>query len=264
MSTSDTPESGGPLTLADRLDELLLRFELWRPRRSVIVLLGGALATVIAAGWIIARPQGAVGIEDSIPMANPAATPIGADVPPGPSPAGPPLESAPAPGRPSGVEDSDPGPDQVAGRELVVHVAGAVRRPGLVVLESGSRISDAITAAGGPSPDADAHRLNLAAPVVDGMQVRVPTIDDDSAGALLSFPHSTGASPDGPSADTPVDVNTATTDRLQTLPGVGPAIAAAIVAWRDDHGPFRSVDGLEAVPGIGPAKLEALRDHVIV
>jgi competence protein ComEA len=133
-----------------------------------------------------------------------------------------------------------------------VHVAGAVERAGVYELGAGSRVQDAIAAAGGATPEADANALNLAAELVDGTRVYVPvageTVQVDSAGAPA-----TAASASGP-----VDLNRATAAELDVLPGVGPATAAAIVAEREQNGPFLSVDELARVRGIGPAKLDAL------
>lgn len=134
---------------------------------------------------------------------------------------------------------------------LVVDVAGAVSRPGLYHLAAGTRIADAVAAAGGATPHADVTLVNLAAPLADGEQVLVPV-----RGALAG----TGA---GPSSTAPVDLNTASAEQLDGLPGVGPATAQKIVDYRQAHGPFRSVDDLEAVPGIGPSKLAQLKGLVI-
>lgn len=148
-----------------------------------------------------------------------------------------------------------------------MHVVGAVARPGLVELAADARVADAILAAGGATPAADVQRLNLATPLADGMQIRVPALDDGDAGPLIVAPAvtvgaaglgSAGADPPGQ----PVDLNAASAAELDRLPGVGPAIAAAIITWREDHGGFAVVDDLLLVPGIGPAKLEAIRDLV--
>lgn len=140
--------------------------------------------------------------------------------------------------------------------EVVVHVAGAVVAPGVYRLGPGGRVADAVDAAGGPAPGADLHRLNLAAPLVDGAQVYVPRLGEPLPTAV------TGA---GPSAATgPVDLNLATAADLEALPGIGPATARAILAARDRAGRFASVEDLLDVRGIGPAKLEALRDLVCV
>jgi competence protein ComEA len=156
-----------------------------------------------------------------------------------------------------------------AAPDLVVHVAGAVRHPGLVRLAAGARVDDALRAAGGPTPDADLDRVNLAQPLADGVRVLIAARGDpDSTPAGVSPP--AGSNPPGTGGgsagddDAPVDLNAASPADLERLPGVGPATAAAIVEYRDAHGPFRSVDDLEQVRGIGPAKLEALRPHARV
>lgn len=138
--------------------------------------------------------------------------------------------------------------------QLVVHVVGAVRRPGLYRLPHGKRIADAVARAGGATPKADLALINLAAPLADGLQVVVPT-RQPLAGAPGSPEAS--AAPSGP-----VHLNTATVEQLDELPGIGPATAQKIIAYREEHGAFTSVDELDAVPGIGPARLEQLRDLV--
>jgi competence protein ComEA len=149
--------------------------------------------------------------------------------------------------------------------EVVVHVAGAVATPGVQRLPAGSRVVDAVDAAGGAAADADQTRINLAAPLEDGQQVYVPRVGELGGGA--GAPGGGGAAGgegagDGPAAV--VDLNTAGVDELDALPGIGPAIAQAIVDHRDQNGPFASVDQLLDVRGIGEAKLEDLRDRVTV
>jgi competence protein ComEA len=139
--------------------------------------------------------------------------------------------------------------------ELVVDVVGEVRRPGLVHLPEGTRIADALAAAGGVTAKADAALVNLAAPVADGEQVVVPA--RGAAGAAAA-----GAGGGG-SSTAPVDLNTATPEQLDTLPGVGPQTAAKIISFRQEHGPFHSVEELDAVPGIGPARIEQLKGLVL-
>lgn len=140
---------------------------------------------------------------------------------------------------------------------VVVHVAGAVVVPGVHQLPAGSRVIDAVEASGGLSPDADAGAVNLAAELLDGSQVYVPRIGEVPPGPAAGATASEDAAG-------PVDLNAADVALLETLPGVGPATAAAIVDHRERHGPFTSVEGLLAVRGIGEAKLEALRDLVRV
>jgi competence protein ComEA len=135
---------------------------------------------------------------------------------------------------------------------LVVHVVGAVRRPGLYRVREGSRIADAVARAGGATRKADVSLVNLAAPVADGAQVVVPRRTPVEAG---------GAGAAGPTAPAgPVHLNTATLEQLDALPGIGPSTAQKILDFRDKHGAFTSVDELDAVPGIGPARLEQLRE----
>ena len=143
-----------------------------------------------------------------------------------------------------------------AAATVLVHVAGAVLEPGVYELRSGARVRDAILAAGGPAESADWDALNLAAVVADATRVYVPVVGEQLPAEMI-----TGSDPAPPAAG-PVDVNRATVDELDELPGVGPATATAIVTERERNGPFADVDDLERVPGIGPAKLEALRDLV--
>jgi competence protein ComEA len=141
--------------------------------------------------------------------------------------------------------------------ELIVDVVGAVRAAGVVRMPAGARVFDAIAAAGGATADADVQQLNLAARLADGQRIAVPHRGETLAPA--NGVDDATAAPPGP-----VDLNTASPEQLDALPGVGPATAAAIVRDRDEHGPFRSIDDLARVRGIGPAKLEQLRDLVAV
>ena len=163
----------------------------------------------------------------------------------------------------AGAASSEPEPTAVslepvaeapAHTVLVVHVVGEVRRPGLYRLRDGSRIADAVRRAGGALRDADLAAVNLAAPLVDGVQILVPGKIDASQG--------TAAGAGGAAAASLVSLSSATLDELDALPGVGPITAQKIVDWRATHGPFRSVEDLDAIPGIGPARVEQLRDLV--
>ena len=141
-----------------------------------------------------------------------------------------------------------------SGEVLVVHAAGAVVRPGVYQVPAGSRVNDVVNAAGGPAADADVDQLDLAAKVGDGDRVYVPRHGE-------SVPAATAA---GGAAPGPIDLNRATVEQLDALPGVGPATAKAIVDWRTRHGRFRSVQDLLDVPGIGPSKLDRLKTLVMV
>lgn len=135
--------------------------------------------------------------------------------------------------------------------EVNVHVVGAVLAPGVYSLPVGSRVTDAIDAAGGPTDDAQLDSINLARPLADGEQVRVLTHDQ----AAMSV---------GMVGDGRVNINTANSSQLEELPGVGPVLADRIVAYRDQHGPFASVTALEAVTGFGPAIVAGLADAAAV
>jgi competence protein ComEA len=150
-----------------------------------------------------------------------------------------------------------------ARRTLVVHVVGAVRHPGLLRLREGARVADAVARAGGATARADLAALNLAAPLVDGVQVLVPL-----QAAVSTEPTATeegqGLAPGAAYAGAAgkPSLATATAEQLDELPGIGPITAQKILDYRTEHGPFRSVDDLDAVPGIGPARIEQLRDLV--
>jgi competence protein ComEA len=143
-----------------------------------------------------------------------------------------------------------------AAKLLVVDVAGAVRHPGLYRLRSGSRIDDAIAAAGGSTAKAQLDSVNLAAPVADGEQVVVPR--PGAAGAAAPGAPAAGSSPSAP-----LDLNSATLEQLEGLPGIGPVTAQKILDYRQEHGAFHSVAELEGVPGIGPAHMAQLKGLVI-
>ena len=147
------------------------------------------------------------------------------------------------------IDGEEPSPSKT---RLVVHVVGAVRRPGLFRLVEGSRVADAVARAGGPTRRAELSAVNLAAPLADGQQVVVPLRGAAAAAA--------GA---GPAAGTKVSLGAATVEQLDELPGIGPVTAEKIVEYRTAHGAFRSVDELDEVPGIGPSRVEQLRGLVV-
>jgi competence protein ComEA len=162
--------------------------------------------------------------------------------------------SAPASGSANQTVRLEPRKATVA----LVHVAGAVRSPGVYRLRDGERIQDAVRRAGGPRRGADLNAINLAAKVADGQQVVVPR-----RGAAGAAPVG-GAAAGEPGAppQAPVSLNTATAEQLDTLDGVGPATASKILEYRRQHGGFRSIDDLGEIPGIGPKRLAALRGKV--
>lgn len=170
-----------------------------------------------------------------------------------------------------------------------VHVAGAVNNPGVYTLPAQGRTVDAIAAASGAAADADLDRVNLAGTLSDGVQIYVPHRGETAAPAQIQPNGGTANTGQGNAANgasqggtqpqpartltasgsaqkgsTPVNINTATAEELQSLPRIGPAMAQRIIAWREAHGGFRSVDELDAVPGIGPSMLENLRPLVTV
>jgi competence protein ComEA len=148
-------------------------------------------------------------------------------------------------------------PRAAAAKLLVIDVAGAVRRPGLYRLREGSRIDDAIAVAGGATAKAQLDAVNLAAPLADGEQIVVPGRGAAGAAAAAS-PPAAGSSPSAP-----LDLNTATAEQLDSLPGIGPVTAQKIIDFRQEHGAFHSVAELEGVPGIGEGRLAQLKGLVI-
>ena len=151
---------------------------------------------------------------------------------------------------------------KVSGSRVVVHVAGAVVTPGVVQLTAGSRVIDAVEAAGGGLPNADLDRLNLAAKVVDGERVLVQHVGDPPA--AVDATGSTGDTSVGGVPAGPLNLNTATQAQLEQLPGIGPALAQAIVAERTRKGGFRSLNELREVRGIGERRFADLKNLVTV
>jgi competence protein ComEA len=152
--------------------------------------------------------------------------------------------------------------ERAPAQTALVHVAGAVRRPGVYRLRGGERVKDAVRRAGGAGHRADLNAINLAAKVADGQQVVVPR-RGAATGASGAAAASGEAAPGvGGAGQTPVSLNSATAEQLETLDGVGPATAQKILDWRQQHGGFRSIDDLSEVPGIGPKRLAALRPKV--
>jgi competence protein ComEA len=160
--------------------------------------------------------------------------------------------------RPGAVAVGSPSPSPAV---LFVHVAGRVRHAGVYQLHQGDRVIDAIRAAGGARKDADLRSINLAALVTDGEQI---IVWKKGAGGSVVTSGGGGGPPGSGSATQPVNLNTATLDQLESLPGIGPALGQRIIDYRTQHGPFASVDDLVDVSGIGEKRLEDLRPLVTV
>lgn len=215
------------------------------PRHLAVV----GLLAALALGWAAWSSLG--GRAEVVPLtsAPPAAATDAASPEPLAPVAGTPASDA-APSSGSGASGTAPGTASGAAAGLVVDVAGKVRRPGIVVLDAGARVVDAIEAAGGVRPGVDLTSLNLARPVVDGEQILVGVRPEPGLAGTLDATV--------PAGGVLVNLNTADEAALDTLPGVGPVTAGAILAWRDAHGGFTAVEELLEVDGIGPATLDEL------
>ena len=200
---------------------------------ATVVLGAAGLVAAALGGWWALRPPAGPETEEILPAAD--AVPISI---PAPAPAAP----------------------------IVVHVDGAVARPGVHELPAGSRVVDAVEAAGGLTAAAEGARLNLAEPLGDGARLWVPAVGEQQEPQVVSATPGAGGAGAGPGGAGPatVNINTADAGALQALPGIGPALAAAIVEHRERAGPFASVDDLAKVAGIGPAKLERVRSLAAV
>jgi competence protein ComEA len=244
---------------------------------GLVVLLVGALLVTGALVWgALGRPTlAASGTGGVQPQASTDAGAVGVDpadgadgpaVDVGGAPSG---EGVPVPSQEDGAATHDHA-EVAPSAEVTVHVAGAVARPGVVTLLGGSRVADAIEQAGGLGPDADTARINLARPLTDGEQIVVlregeeapPTPPGEPAGGVQ--PPGDGSGSTGGAGGALVDVNTASLAELETLPGIGPALAQRIVTHREQHGPFRQPGDLRDVSGIGEKRFQDLADLVTV
>ncbi len=239
MDGEPTSSSPPPLPQPPSDEPWLVRLALWRERAADVA--GANAVRVIAVAGVLAalgvgflwagEARRGPPVETLLPTVDPAAvTALG--------------ETAAA---------------EPALTTIVVHVAGAVARPGLVELTPPARVADAVAAAGGATIEGDLDRLNLATLLSDEDRVVVPVEGEEA-------PQLANGAGDAAAADVsgPLDLNSASSDQLEALPGVGPATAAAIIAYRTENGPFQSVTALDNVAGIGPAKLAQLRDLVSV
>jgi competence protein ComEA len=173
--------------------------------------------------------------------------------------------SAPVDGAGGAAPVGAPSPPAAPPVTVTVHVAGQVANPGVYAIPAGGRVADAVIVAGGTAAEADLEQVNLAARVADGERVYVPKKGEPPPAVVGSgAPPAAGGGGKAAPAGGPLDLNTATAEQLEALPGVGPATSNAILTYRASHGRFRSVTELLEVPGIGPAKLEALRPLVRV
>ncbi len=159
---------------------------------------------------------------------------------------------------PAPVVIEPPAPTSTPG-PMRVYVSGAVAAPDVYELPAGAIVRDALQAAGGPAPDADLDRINLAAPLSSGEQVYIPHQGEDPT-ALPPAASSGGSSP--PAG--PININTATQSELESLPGIGPAIAERIIAYREANGPFPAIEAIQNVQGIGPATFESIKMLITV
>jgi competence protein ComEA len=221
-------------------------------QRVAVVLLAVAALLVAGVVWVRATPHLSGGREAEASALNDQSTGQGA------AGSGGGGEGAAGAGQtlPRAAPDTAAGSPGPSGR-LAVHVAGHVRHPGLVRLPAGSRVNDAIRAAGGVTSGADLDAVNLARKLTDGEQVLIPGPGDPPP----PLPPGATSAPGAPAG--PLDLNTATVEQLDTLPGVGEVTAGRIVAYRSAH-PFTTVDELLEVPGIGQRRFDQLKDLVTV
>ena len=227
---SSLPRPGPPRSVFERLREWVVWFGPGRLAATALAV----IAVAVGGAWLLkGSPSRA---EDQLPFAATSTSVL--HLP---------------------IDTSVDVPTSTIATTTVVYVAGAVTRPGVYTLGAAARVTDAVAAAGGAGADADLDVVNLAAVVTDGERIYVPRVGETVPAVVGGAPTAGNTTSAGP-----VDVNSATADQLDVLPGVGPTTAAAIVAYREEHGPFQSVEQLGDVRGIGPAKLDALRGLVTV
>ncbi len=226
------------------LDRLPVRLDPgWRG--AVVIGMAVLVAAVVTGGWVLSTRPRAIAVTHS--TAEPAAVASARSA----ATSGGPL-------RPAATSNSAAAAPTSAAAMLVVDVAGKVRHPGLYRLPVGSRIDDALRAAGGVLPGVDPIRVNLAAKLTDGQQIAV------GIPGAAPAPVGSDASQGTPALTAPVDLNSATLDQLESLPGVGPVLGQHIIDWRVAHGRFATIDQLRDVSGIGDVKFASLRSRVAV
>ncbi|MCD4850888.1 helix-hairpin-helix domain-containing protein [Arthrobacter sp. AK01] len=235
LPAEDPPGSAGHEEPGAHVRSVRLR---WRTPWRVAVLLA-----VVAAGLIVWHLwQSSLGQPTSEPLDS--STSVG-------------------PEAPDPSESPEPAGSEAQG-SLLVHVAGAVKKPGVISLPLGSRVFQAIDAAGGAATNAELGGLNLAEVLNDGVKIVVPVVGEAPQPAPSALAGSGAATGNSSGGSTKVNLNTASLEELGTLPRVGPVTAQRILDWRKEHGAFASVDELDAIDGIGPKLMESLKDLVTV
>lgn len=286
--TDDRSEAYGPAIRRALSSASSRSWRSWRPPRVLVIGVAVVAVLVVAGAALLGAGtvgSSKVGLDEQLPLSRASAAPAGSGATV-PAPAAVPVGAASAvpvgqaPASASALLSTSTTSSTVTPSGLVVHAAGALVAPGVYVMEPGTRLADLVVAAGGLAADADPDVINLAAPLRDGQRIFVPHrgkpvpsvvvgIVDGAATAVGGGDPGATGSPSAGSDTTsgtpaPVDLNTASAEQLDALPGVGPATAAAIIEHRTRVGPFRSVTQLLDVPGIGEAKLAALRRRVTV
>lgn len=232
-----------------------------RPERSVLIVF--LILVTLAGGWAVwVRDRPALA-ETGAPMETGGdAQGEGAAAPEGETAA--PATEEGGGGDIRGNMGEEPAPfgggDRTGGKPVVIHVAGAVQSPGVHTLREGQRVADAVAAAGGPTGDARVDLVNLAARLEDGQKIFIPSEKDVRAagGGMPSWEGGGGVQ----APPVKVSLNRAGVAELDTLPGIGPALAQRIVDYRRAHGSFRRIEDLQQVPGIGPAKFQDIRGRL--
>jgi competence protein ComEA len=227
---SSLPRPAPPRSVVERVREWVAWFGPGRLAATAFAV----VAVVVGGSWLLQGPSSRA--EDQLPFAGRSTSTVVAS-----------------------IATSVATPTTTVASPVVVYVAGAVVAPGVYTLHAAARVTDAVAAAGGAALDADLGVVNLAALVADGERIYVPKVGEAVPAVVGNANAVEDSTPAGP-----VNVNSATTDQLDVLPGVGPTTAAAIVAHREQNGPFQTVEQLGDVRGIGPVKLEALRGLVMV
>lgn len=238
----------------------------WWERYRRIILSFGAIFLIGSSLWLYqARSKEQAGMSSQLPLISPAyaseeSTLSSKDTPSLEAPKDQTL-SKPKEARTKEKETTPP--------PLFVDVKGHVKQPGLYQFDSGMRVADAIAKAGGAKPDADLEQINLAAPLTDGTAIIIPAKGSPQAAqnsqavpSPATYKPGSASFSSGSAEDDSININTATTEQLMSLPGIGEARAKAIIRYREDKGPFRSPDELKEIQGIGDKMYDRIVDRV--